>query len=274
MIAEYEIPKGTKLYFGKSARKKREVESICVDAFYENGFEEISTPVFSYHQELSDYRKLIRLSDEKNHQISLRADSSIEVVRIIGKRLGRTTDHQKWFYVQPVFEYPTRETNQIGGEWIGCDDLSVMINIASKMLTKLETEPTLQIGNIQIPRLVAEHFGLNDEVFVNHEIEKLFELKEEWVDKLISVATKDDLEELIEIVPAKIGEELKKLLKLYTDLKWKKVTFSPFYFANMEYYDNLFFRFIDGNSQIAMGGSYRVENDVASGFAIYTDSLI
>ncbi len=274
MIAEYEIPKGTKLYFGNSAKRKREIEAQCVESFYQNGFEEIATPLFSYHQELSDYRKLIRLSDEKNNLISLRADSSIEVVRIISKRLGRTTDHQKWFYVQPVFKYPTTETNQIGAEWIGCNDLSVMINLASKMLEKLEVKPTLQIGNINIPKLVAKHFSLEDEVFVNHEMEKLFEINEEWLNKLISSSKKEQLEEILDIVPAEISKELKKLLDLHKDLKYDNVTFSPFYFANMEYYDNLFFRFIDGNSQIAMGGTYKVEKEVVSGFAIYTDTII
>ncbi|MCV6608689.1 MAG: ATP phosphoribosyltransferase regulatory subunit [Campylobacterales bacterium] len=274
MIAEYEIPKGTKLYFGASAKRKREIENVCVESFYENGFEEISTPLFSYHQELSDYRKLVRMSDEKNNLISLRADSSIEVVRIISKRLGRTTDHQKWFYVQPVFNYPTTETNQIGAEWIGCDDLSVMANLASKMLKKLEVFATLQIGNINIPKLVAKHFDLEDSVFENHEMEKLFEIEEEWLHKLISASTKEQIEEVMGLVPADIAKELKKLLEIEADLSWEKITFSPFYYADMEYYDNLYFRFIEGSSQIAMGGTYKVENSVVSGFGIYTDTII
>ena len=50
MILEHEIPNGTKLYFGKSAKVKRDIESIASDILDKNDYEEIVTPVFSYHQ--------------------------------------------------------------------------------------------------------------------------------------------------------------------------------------------------------------------------------
>eukprot|EP01156_Anaeramoeba_ignava_P001592 Anaeramoba_ignava/a1617_5.p1 GENE.a1617_5~~a1617_5.p1 ORF type:complete len:127 (-),score=2.85 a1617_5:94-474(-) len=125
MIFEHEIPKGSRLYFGKAAKAKRELEYKISTLLDNRGFEEVVTPNFSYsqHQSIANERKLIKFSDEKNEQVSLRADSTLDVVRIITKRLGRTTDHKKWFYVQPIFTYPSSEDYQIGCEWICHDNI-------------------------------------------------------------------------------------------------------------------------------------------------------
>lgn len=72
MILEHEIPNGSKLYFGNSAKIKRDIENIASDILYSNGFEEIVTPVFSYHQHLSiaNEKELIRVNDTKNNPLS------------------------------------------------------------------------------------------------------------------------------------------------------------------------------------------------------------
>ncbi|MCK4875473.1 MAG: ATP phosphoribosyltransferase regulatory subunit, partial [Sulfurimonas sp.] len=148
MILEHEIPNGSKLYFGKSAKVKREIEGVASDILDANGFEEIVTPVFSYHQHLSiaDEKELIRVNDSKNNAISLRADSTIDVVRIIEKKLGRNTEQKKWFYIQPVLRYPTEEQYQVGVEFMGERKLSSVLNIAIDIFDKLEVKPLVQIS--------------------------------------------------------------------------------------------------------------------------------
>ncbi len=114
MIYEHEIPTGSKLYFGESAKLKRSLEHAASTLFYGAGFEEIVTPFFSYHQHQSiDEKELLRFSDEQNHIVSLRADSTMDAVRLITKRVGRSTSHDKWFYIQPVFRYISHELPQI-----------------------------------------------------------------------------------------------------------------------------------------------------------------
>ena len=56
MILEHEIPKGSRLYFGKTAKKKRAIENLISSVLDENDFEEIVTPNFSYsqHQAMAD----------------------------------------------------------------------------------------------------------------------------------------------------------------------------------------------------------------------------
>ena len=48
MTLGYEVPQGSKIHFGKSARLKREIEDKAVAIFYKNGFEEIATPSFNF----------------------------------------------------------------------------------------------------------------------------------------------------------------------------------------------------------------------------------
>lgn len=68
----------------------------------------------------------------------------MDVVRIITKRLGRTTSHKKWFYIQPIFTYPSNEEYQIGCEWIGHDNICDIINLNVEILKQLNINPVLQ----------------------------------------------------------------------------------------------------------------------------------
>jgi len=99
MIFEHEIPSGSRLYFGKSAKLKRKIENVAGEILESLGFEEIVTPIFSYHQHesFSDLKPLIRLNDQANQKVTLRADSTVDVVRIVTKRLGRSMESKKWF---------------------------------------------------------------------------------------------------------------------------------------------------------------------------------
>lgn len=277
MILEHEIPSGSKLYFGNSAKIKREIEKIASDILYSKGFEEIVTPIFSYHQHTSiaDERELIKVNDEKNNSISLRADSTIDVVRIIEKRLGRNTEHKKWFYIQPVFRYPTDEQFQIGVEFMGESKLSTVLNIAIDIFDTLEIEPLIQISNMMIPKLLVEIFKeltLDDFKYVN--IEKFLGLNVEWLEKLVYLQYPEQISELLEIVPEELKIELIKMKNLAVALSCKKTVLAPMYYAKMLYYDELFFRVIEKNEVYARGGRYKNAELSSVGFAIYTDLLI
>ncbi|EDZ63424.1 ATP phosphoribosyltransferase regulatory subunit [Sulfurimonas gotlandica GD1] len=276
MILEHEIPNGSKLYFGKSAKAKRDIENIASDILDANGFEEIVTPLFSYHQHLSiaDEKKLIKVNDAKNNSISIRADSTIDVVRIIEKRLGRNTQHRKWFYIQPVFTYPTTEQNQIGAEFMGEKKLSSVMNIANEILSKLDVKPLVQISNIKIPKILV---GMFDELtlddFRHINIEKFLNLKVEWFEKLIYLQYVEQIDELLEIVPESIKIELLKMKELSVETAYDNTVLAPMYYAKMLYYDELYFRVIDKNEVYARGGRYKNEDLTSVGFAIYTDAL-
>ena len=276
MILEHEIPNGTKLYFGKSAKVKREIERVASDVLYSNGFEEIVTPVFSYHQHLSiaDEKELVRVNDTKNNNMSLRADSTIDVVRLVEKRLGRNTEHKKWFYIQPVFRYPSNEQYQVGVEFMGETKLSSVMNLALNIFDRLEVKPLIQISNMRIPKILSSMFQeLELDDFRHINIEKFLNLKVDWLDKLVYLQHLEQIDELLEIVPDEIKLELQKMKELCLEMECENTVLAPIYYAKMLYYDELFFRAIDKNEIYARGGIYKNSELTSVGFAIYTDTL-
>ena len=276
MIFEHEIPEGSKLYFGDTARRKREIEQIASDVLYAEGFEEIVVPLFSYHQHesISDAKELIRFGDRDNHRMSLRADTTVDVVRIIGRRLGRNTTHCRWFYIQPVYRYPSQEQYQVGAEVIGESDLSLALKRSLEIFSRLEAAPLLQISNINIPKILSTmlEIPLND--FRHIRIEKLLALGIDWLDRLVYLQIPSEIDAVLTIVPAEIRVELQKIKELCSRVPYANTVIAPLYYAKMLYYDELFFRVIEGNEVFARGGRYRNEDVTSVGFAMYTDALL
>jgi histidyl-tRNA synthetase len=276
MIFEHEIPNGSRLYFGNTAKAKRDLEYKASNYLQENGFEEIVTPNFSYsqHQSIDNDNELVTLNDESNNILALRADSTLDVVRIITKRLGRATKHKKWFYIQPVFTYPANETYQIGAEWIGYDNISEMINLNCNLLNELKVNSLIQIANINIPLIISKQFNININLFKNGEIGSLFDLKLDWLTKLIKVKEISDLESIMDLIPVCLKQECQKLIDISNNVKYKNVTISPIYYSAMKYYDNIYYRVISNNTTIAKGGGYKSDGIDSLGFALYTDNLL
>ncbi len=275
MIYEHEIPSKSRLYFAKSAKQKREIEHIASEILYMQQYEEIVTPFFSYHQHQSmDEKSLIRYSDRENHILSMRADSTLDVVRIITKRLGRSVAQKKWFYIQPVFRYPSAEQYQIGAEHMQNSDLSISINDSAKIMQKLGLEPLLQISNINIPQIIASEFNLPLEVFKSANLEEIFKLDIGWLSKLASLQHLSQIDEVIEEVPEILKEELIKIKLLCENITYSNIAIAPLFYTKMRYYDNLFFRYFENNSILGMGGNYCYEEIDSTGFALYTDNLI
>ena len=275
MIYEHEIPTGSKLYFGESAKFKRELERVASQFFYDAGFEEIVTPFFSYHQHQNiDAKELLRFSDEQNHIVSLRADSTMDVVRLSTKRVGRSTNHSKWFYIQPVFRYPSHEVHQIGAELIGEEDLSLSIATCLSIFEQFSLKPLLHVSNINIPKILSNMLSLDLQIFEKGELQKLLALNIPWLTKLTCLQTLTELEAVMNEVPEEIKVELEKLKALSQKIAYDNMVFSPLYYVKMRYYNALTFRFIHKNFTVGIGGKYDCEGIASSGFGLYTDELI
>lgn len=275
VILEHEIPQGTKLYFGASARTKRYIEEQASAILCEAGFEEIVTPSFSFleHQRDLSSREVLRLSSESNHQIVLRNDTTLDVARIITKRLGRSTEHRKWFYIQPVFSYPSREIHQIGVESLGNRDIKSLLNVSIKILHELKISPILQLANIEIPLLCAREYNLSMELFTKTQIEKILE-HDSCIGELLKIKNLEDLERFIANAPSFLHLALQELYELAMGVEYERVIVSPLYYAPMEYYNGVFFRMSEGNRTLLFGGNYEIDGLDSCGFGIYTDELI
>lgn len=276
MKLEHEIPSGAKLYFGKTAKIKREIEAAASEVLYEAGYEELITPLFSYHQHLSiaNEKELIRVNDMQNYQLTLRADSTIDVVRLLDKRLGRNTTHQKWFYIQPIYMYPSKEIYQIGAEYIGEKKLSKVLQSAIDIVKALEIKPLLQISNIRIPKLLSKELDIDLDDFRHINIQKLLDRKLPWLKALIYLERLEEIDTVIALVPDIIKEELVRMKELAQNIRYDNLVIAPLYYAKMLYYDELYFRMIEDNDVYARGGRYKNDEVTSVGFALYTDKII
>ena len=276
MIYEHEIPKGARLYFGGSAKRKREIESIASTLLYKEGFEEIVTPLFSYHQHkyIENENELIHIFDEKNRKLTIRADSTVDVVRLITKRLGRSVEHKRWFYIQPVYRYPSKEYYQIGAEILDSRDAQIALRLVKRFFDEVGVSAKLQISNIKIPKLLAQNYGVELEVLKQMDLDTIFGIEHEWMEPLLHLSSVEQIDELLGVVPEDIEEELVKMKELASCVLYDDIILSPLYYADMRYYKDLFFRFFEGNTTLAMGGEYEAAGLEASGFAIYTDEVI
>ncbi len=274
MIFEHEIPSGSKLYFGQSARIKRQIETLSAQMLESLGFEEIVTPFFSYHQHeyFEDRKPLVRLNDAENHEVTLRADSTADVVRIVTKRLGRTTESKKWFYIQPTLSFPTKEQYQIGAEILG-GSFEEVVRTSSRLLGEIGATPVLQVANIRIPHLLNEKYGVSLELLKAMHVEQILKSDLPWIEQLVRINAIEDLEDL-SAFPDDIREELEKIRVATLTVAYERMVISPLFYAKMRYYDSLTFRMFEGNSLLAMGGIYTIDGVEAAGFALYTDECI
>ena len=269
---DHEIPNGSRLYFGKSAQIKRELENKASEILVKNGFSEILTPYFSYHQHLSVApQKLLKLSDPTNHELALRADSTVDVVRIVRKRL-KDDKLRRLFYAQPTFKYPSDEFYQIGAELIGEKNLPLAIKIAQEFFKEFDLMPALQLSNIEIPKKICEILNLPLEIFEKGKAGTLLDQNLPWLDATARAVSLKDVQDLRTQVPEELKPCLDEILSLGVD--YERICVSLLYYSKMRYYDALFFRFLDAGAVYCNGGNYEIDGLKSSGFALLVDALI
>ncbi|MBO7369699.1 MAG: ATP phosphoribosyltransferase regulatory subunit [Campylobacter sp.] len=268
---EHEIPNGSRLYFGKNAALKRKIENIASEILLKNDFNEILTPCFSYHQNLGVKSGLLKFSDPQNNEIALRADSTVDVVRIVRRRL-KNENLKRWFYMQPIFKYPSKEFYQIGAEMIDERNLALAIKIALEIFSEFGLKPVLQLSNIEIPKLICQILGISIDVFEKGAIEVLLQKDIKWLNDITKATTLQDLKALKNSVPSELKDAINDIENL--GISYENVRISLLYYSKMRYYDELFFRFLDANSILCSGGNYKIDGTNSSGFAVMVDAMI
>jgi len=194
------------------------------------------------------------------------------VVRIVTKRIGRTTASKKWFYIQPAVSFPTQEQYQVGTE-VFDGSFDEVVNCATALVEKLELDALLQISNMKIPLLLNEKYGVDLRLLQDTKVEKILALDLPWIAKLVKMHRVEDLEDL-EGIPADIQAELQLMKTMSEKIACKNLVIAPLYYAKMRYYGSLTFRMFHENSLLVRGGVYQIEEVNAAGFALYTDACI
>jgi len=271
----HEIPKGSRLYFGASARAKRRLESHASAVLESHGFSEIVTPFFSLHQHLSvSDEKRLDFAGPMNETISLRSDSTIDVVRIIKQRF-KQHGARRVFYIQPVLAYPSVERYQIGAELISEENLRLAMDVAREILDKFALSYCVQISNTQIPRIVCELLNLEIEIFEKgREIEVLRGLNLKWIDALVRLSKPSEIPATMALLPEQLHESVQAMADLAQGQDEDNLFLAPLYYSSMRYYDRLFFRFFSGNEIYCGGGDYDIDGLQSSGFGINVDNVL
>jgi histidyl-tRNA synthetase len=283
MILDYEVPSGSNLYFGEQAYKRRILINTICDIFLKNNFEEIVTPYFSYTslQNAYDNNKLISLKDKDNNEICLRCDSTLDVARLVTKRLGRSTSHKKWFYSQSVFLHPSTEFYQIGCEWLNCKDHTPILELLEQTLSVINknatnTLPTLLLTNTKISSKVKKLLNFKNDMPLEQDVDKLLSLNKNWLNALVAIQSISDINNCLNIMPDIIKKDLEHLkqIALKVSINNKNIVLSPLYEVSTNYYDGICYSVFNGNNILIKGGEYKSNGFNSIGFGIFIDNIL
>jgi ATP phosphoribosyltransferase regulatory subunit HisZ len=266
---EHDIPAGGRLYIGTQAKLKRQLEGEAAEFFEERGYREIVTPYFSYHQQgFIPLSKLIRVPDRENRVVALRGDTSFDLIRLVLKRLK--SGHRKWFYIQPVFRYPSREIYQIGAEWLE-GELEELLNLNLELFSRWGVEGRLILSNQQITQWLIGEGILGEGELRRLELYKF----PKWVQKLAQISEISQLER-VEQFPAQLRLPLEEVREIGEQVAQRGVEplLALVELPSFPYYRGLFFKIVANQLLLARGGRYQVGEVESVGFSIYTDQLL
>ena len=131
--AQAQIPRGVADYFWAEAYARRHLEAELLDLFRSWGYQDVIPPMFEYadtflHRSSAKLQtELYRFLDRDGSTLTLRADMTIPVARLVGVRLHDRPMPQRFCYAGSVFRYTEtqagrqREFTQAGFELIGAN---------------------------------------------------------------------------------------------------------------------------------------------------------
>jgi ATP phosphoribosyltransferase regulatory subunit len=129
--AQAQIPRGVADYFWEEAYARRRLEATLLELFRSWGYQDVISPMFEYadtfhHRSSAKLQsELYRFLDRDGSTLTLRADMTIPVARLVGVRLHDRPMPQRFCYAGSVFRYGEtragrqREFTQAGFELIG-----------------------------------------------------------------------------------------------------------------------------------------------------------
>lgn len=129
--AQAQIPRGVADYFWDEAFARRRLEAALLDLFRAWGYQDVIPPMFEYadtflHRSSPKLQaELYRFLDRDGSTLTLRADMTIPVARLVGVRLHDRPMPQRFCYAGSVFRHTEtqagrqREFTQAGFELIG-----------------------------------------------------------------------------------------------------------------------------------------------------------
>lgn len=152
-VLSSQIPHGVQDRFLAEAVRRRRAEAILREQFTRWSYDEVITPTFEYHENLSVgasselQATMYRFFDREGQTLALRADFTPQVARIAATKLFEQPMPLRCFYVGSLFRHEEpqagrkREFTQAGIELIGADTPAAdaeVVALAVAALTSLE----------------------------------------------------------------------------------------------------------------------------------------
>src|SRR5499426_3537391 len=175
-----QLPKGAKLYLPEEAAQKRVVEERLLGVFRRWGFREVVTPTYEYFDVLSrgtDHElqeRMFKMVDrESGRLLSLRADITPQIARIVATRMREEAKPLRLSYVTNVFRYDEpqvgryREFYQAGVELVGLPNPEGDAEMIAMTVEGLQvlglSDFQLDVGQTDFFRGMLEDLGADSE---------------------------------------------------------------------------------------------------------------
>lgn len=209
-----QIPPGTQILIGRTARRRRELERAICSVFEGWSYEEIIPPIFDYYDVFAkgmgsgQEEHIYRFIDREGHILALRPEFTSLVAKTVATRLASTPKPIRLFYSGEVlrFEKPKggrqREFAQIGVEHYGGAHKTADVEI---LLIAVETFQRLGIQGFQINLGSVDFFGgIIDRMELP--AEQIAEIKD-----VLNIKDQSGLEALLQRLP--LDDRRKKMLR-------------------------------------------------------------
>ncbi len=216
----FQLPKGMRDLLPAEARAKRKLENCLVNKFLSWGYEEVSTPVLEYYENLHPAEtpedQFFKFVDREGQILALRTDMTTPIARMTASQFSPRDYPLKFFYLTRVFRYENiqmgrqREFFQGGVEFIGSKGAAAdgeVIALAAEILKESGlTDFQISLGHRDFLRGIIDELELDkdDEMEVLEAVWKKDYVKLETILNRIPAAP--DLKEVILILPTLRGD--------------------------------------------------------------------
>jgi len=273
------------------ASKKLVIKNIIENIFKLYNYDAVETPIIEYEKFVKGNNSqdeavsdIFKLKDKGKRNLALRYEFTFQLKRIAKNKKLPYKRYQigQVFRDEPVTGNRWREFTQCDTDIVGSNikDEAEILNIASKILKKLEIKATININNRKLLNEILEKNKIKEKNKSNiiKELDKLDKLPEKEIKNNLK---KYDAEKILNILKKseKYFERYEsyseiKELKNYCKIYNLKVNFQPFLARGLSYYNGTIFEIkSDLKETIAAGGSYLINNIQSTGISFGLDRI-
>ncbi|BDU49557.1 ATP phosphoribosyltransferase regulatory subunit [Haliovirga abyssi] len=298
------IPKGVKVYFGNSLKKKLWIENSIRDYFEKNYYNYIELPVYEYYDDIKEnfsedvQDEMFKFLDRDSGKIlTLRPDMTSLLSKLIKLKKEKIKFPERIYYIGDVFRHHKiksgvyREIAEAGVELIGGkdkdrSDLEIAV-MAIELMKKLGLKNAkLEIGTVNLFKDICKKVNISNSDI--KEIKKYLSGKD--ITSLSKIVKEKNYDEIILKLPSLIGKkdilkevegydisEIEKLTTALDELGYENDYIIDLGIVReLEYYTGIVFNgLVEGyGDYILSGGRYdELMGEKAIGFVLKIDSI-